>query len=162
MTVAPTGVEPVKPILRMPGWSAISCPISRPANGLLWQAVKVKGEEGDGTAAGEDVDDAGGDAGLGGELGELEGREGRDLGRLVKDGVPRRQTGRHLPGQHHQRVVPRRHLTIPSPRGLPLGKGGGRSEGKGTRAQTPMGSFLVMVRFRLGRAWLMGMVEPWS
>ena len=25
----------------------------------------------------------------------------------------------------------------------------------------PMGSLRVMVRFRLGLAWLMGMVEPW-
>ena len=26
----------------------------------------------------------------------------------------------------------------------------------------PIGSFLVKVRFRLGLAWLMGMVEPWK
>lgn len=26
----------------------------------------------------------------------------------------------------------------------------------------PMGSFRVMVRFRLGLAWLMGMVAPWK
>ena len=47
---------------------------------------------------------------LGGELGELERRDRRRLGRLEHDRVAGRQRRADLPDGHHQRVVPRRDL----------------------------------------------------
>ena len=47
---------------------------------------------------------------LGGELGELERRDRRRLGRLQHDRVARRQRRADLPDRHHQRVVPGRDL----------------------------------------------------
>lgn len=59
----------------------------------------------------DDVDDAGGEAGLLDELGEHETGEGRLLGRLEDDGVAGGQGGADLPRQHEQGEVPRDDLT---------------------------------------------------
>ena len=54
----------------------------------------------------EDVDDAGREARLLGQLGDAQGRQRRLLGRLHHDGVPAGQGRAPLPRQHQQREVP--------------------------------------------------------
>ena len=86
----PTAVEPVNAILSMSGCSTSACPV--------------------GAGAGDDVDDAGRQLGLLADLGEQQRGERRGLGRLEHDGVAGRERRRDLPGQHHQREVPRDDL----------------------------------------------------
>ena len=82
----PTSVEPVKAILSMSG-----CSTMRGAGAAV---------------AGDDVEHAGGQADLGGDLGEGEGGERGELGGLDDDGVAGGERGRDLPGEHQQREVP--------------------------------------------------------
>jgi len=56
--------------------------------------------------AGEDIDDAGGEAGLDDELGETEATEGGLLGELENDGAAGGEGGTELPGGHEQGEVP--------------------------------------------------------
>ena len=72
--------------------------------------------------AGDDVDHAGGDAGLEDQLAEAQRRERRLLGGLEHDGAARRQGRRQLPGRHHQRKVPGDDLADDTD-GLPQGVG---------------------------------------
>ncbi|CAB4925832.1 unannotated protein [freshwater metagenome] len=60
--------------------------------------------------AGHDVDHARGQVGLLADLREQQRGQRGGLGRLEDDGVARRQGRGHLPGQHHQREVPRDDL----------------------------------------------------
>ena len=58
----------------------------------------------------QDVDDAGREPDLDGELGEPERRERRSRIGLEDGGAAGRERGRQLPRRHHQRVVPRHDL----------------------------------------------------
>ena len=58
-------------------------------------------------AAGDDIHHAFGED-VGDDLGELQRRQRRLLGRLDDDGVAAGESRRELPGGHHQRIVPRR------------------------------------------------------
>jgi hypothetical protein len=60
--------------------------------------------------AGDDVDHTRREVGLLADLREQQRRERRRLRRLQHHGVPARQGGRDLPGEHEQREVPRDHL----------------------------------------------------
>ena len=88
MTRRPTAVEPVKETIATSGWPTRCC-------------------AGDRAGAGDDVDDAGGGAGLGERLGEEERGERGDLGGLEDDRVAGGDGGQDLPRGHLQRVVPR-------------------------------------------------------
>ena len=57
-----------------------------------------------------DVDDTGGHAGLGDELGQPQRRQRRLLGGLENDGAAGGERGTELPGRHQQREVPRDDL----------------------------------------------------
>jgi len=64
---------------------------------------------GHGAQARHHVEDAGGNAGLFRQRRQPDGRQRGLFGRFQDDAVARRQRGRHFPGGHHQRVVPRHH-----------------------------------------------------
>ena len=70
----------------------------------------VRDERGAGLLADplDDVEDAGREAGLGGQVGEDRARERRPLGRLQDDGAAGGERGRRLPGREHEGRVPRR------------------------------------------------------
>jgi hypothetical protein len=83
----PTSVDPVNAILSTSGWSDERAPRL---------AVPV-----------HDVDDAGRQARLMGDLGERHRRERRELGGLEDQRVAARQRRRDLPREHQQREIPR-------------------------------------------------------
>ena len=87
MMIWPTSVEPVKAILSTPRWAT-----SGVAGGLA--------------EAGDDVDHAGGEPGLHGQLAHAQGGERGLLGRLEHDGAAGGQRGAPLPGDHQHREVP--------------------------------------------------------
>src|SRR5579872_1851365 len=58
------------------------------------------------TVAGDDVDDAGGQADALDDLGEGDGSDGGELRRLEHDSVTGGQRRGDLPGEHEQREVP--------------------------------------------------------
>jgi hypothetical protein len=60
---------------------------------------------------GDDVEDAVGDASFGGELGEADGAQRGELGRLDDEAVAGSERGGRLPGRHHDREVPRQDGT---------------------------------------------------
>ena len=72
--------------------------------------------------AGQDIDDAGGEAGLQYQLGEAQRAERRLFGRFQHDRAARRQRGRQFPRRHEQREVPGNDLTDDADR-LPQGVG---------------------------------------
>ena len=76
----------------------------------LVDAVVLDDRLPDRRAAGEDVDHARRQVGLGDDLGQHQRRQRRRLGRLEHDGVAGRQRRRDLPRRHQQREVPRDHL----------------------------------------------------
>ena len=59
--------------------------------------------------AGDDLQHTIGNAGLGGEFGNAQRRQGRLLGRFDDDGIAGSKGWPQLPRCHHQRVVPRHH-----------------------------------------------------
>ena len=59
-----------------------------------------------GAVAGDDVEDALGEARLAADLGEEEGGEGGVFGGFEDDGVPGGEGGGDLPGEHQEREVP--------------------------------------------------------
>jgi ParB family chromosome partitioning protein len=84
--------------------------------------VGVVGEVGaDGARARDDVEDARRQAGLGADLGEEQRREARVAGRLDDDGVAHGERRADLPGEQHERKVPRHNLADDAER-LPLGQ----------------------------------------
>ena len=72
--------------------------------------------------AGDHVEHAGGED-LGAELGQLQRRQRRRLGRLEDDRVAGRQRRPDLPHRHHQRVVPRGDLADHADRLAPDDRG---------------------------------------
>jgi hypothetical protein len=88
--ILPTSDEPVKAILSTPGWLTMAAPAVRPAR--------------------HDVDDALRHAGALADLGEEDGGQRGEFGRLQHHRAAGRQRRRDLPGQHQQREIPRYDL----------------------------------------------------
>ena len=92
MICSPTGVEPVKAILRTSGWRDQRGPGDRPA-------------------AGDDVEHPRGQAALGQQLGEAQRRQRRRPGGLGHHRVARHQRGGELVAQQRRGEVPRHDRT---------------------------------------------------
>jgi len=74
-----------------------------------------------GSSAGDHVEDALRQSGLGAQLGEEQGGQPSDGGRLQHDRIARGQGRRYFPGEQHQGEVPRDDGTH-HPDGAPLGQ----------------------------------------
>jgi hypothetical protein len=74
--------------------------------------IRVRGDRGAGGAAvaGDDVDDAGREAGFLDQRGQEEYRQRALFGSLQDHGISRRQRRAEFPRRHHQRVIPRDDL----------------------------------------------------
>ena len=87
-TCSPIGVEPVKATLRTSGWRTSASPATLPLPG-------------------QDVEDAGGQAGLVEDLGEAQRGQRRRVGGLGHDRVAGQEGGAELVAQQRRREVPR-------------------------------------------------------